>query len=247
MAEIQSKEISYTSDGIEMTGYLAWDAARTGPRPGVIVVHEWWGRNDYPKKRAEMLAELGYAGFALDLYGGATTAANPDEAGGLMNGLLEDLPGLRARFNAALACLREQDIVDAGQVAAIGYCLGGGVVLHMARYGADLKAVGSFHGSLGLGVAAEGEGEAVAARLVAYHAEGDPFVPNEQLEALVADLDAANASYQVIQLPGALHGFSNPMATTNGEKYGLPLAYNELADEASWAHLQMELKHVFSA
>lgn len=247
MAEIQSKEISYSGDGIEMTGYLAWDASQQGQRPGVIIVHEWWGRNDYPKRRAEMLAELGYAGFALDLYGGATTAANPDEAGGLMNGLLEDLPGMRARFNAAFAALREQEVVDSNNIAAIGYCLGGGVVLHMARYGADLKAVGSFHGSLGLGVAAEGEGGEVTARMVAYHAEGDQFVPDEQLEALSADLDSVGADYQVIQLPGALHGFSNPMATTNGQKYGLPLAHNELADAASWAHLQLVLNHAFAA
>lgn len=246
MAEIKTKEVTYEGDGIEMSGFLAWDDEIEGERPAVLVVHEWWGQNAYPRKRATMLAELGYTALAVDMYGEGRKAGHPDDAGAFMNEVVSNLPGARARFNAGLEVLKSEATVDPANIAAIGYCFGGGVVLHMARYGADLKAVASFHGSLGLGVAPEGEGSAVSARVVAYHGEEDVLVPQDQVDALTAELEAAGANFQIIGLPGALHGFSNPEATTNGEKFGLPLRYNELADEASWAHMQLVFNKVFS-
>ena len=245
MANIQSEEISYSAGGLEMKGYIAWDGDLEGERPGVLVVHEWWGSNPYARRRADMLAELGYTGMALDMYGGGQIAGNPDEAGELMNALLEDLGAVRSRFNAALEALRAHATTDAGQCGAIGYCMGGGIVLHMARYGADLKAVASFHGALPLGVAAEGEGGDVTARVAVYHGEDDVLIPTEAVEAFKAEMKKTGADCLFVPLPTALHGFSNPLATTNGEKYGLPLRYDEQADEASWNHMQLVFQSAF--
>ena len=245
-ADVETREFTYEGDGIEMTGYLAWDASADRPQPGVLVVHEWWGQNEYPRERARKLAGLGYTALALDIYGEGKQAEHPDDAGTFMRAALANLPGMRDRFNAALAVLREQPTVDPDNIAAIGYCFGGGVVLHMARYGADLKAVASFHGSLGLGIAPEGEGSDVTARVVAYNGEADPWVTDEQISGLAASMESAGAQFELVSLPGATHGFSNPAADSNGEKFGLPLAYSPLADKASWAHMQLVLKEAFS-
>jgi dienelactone hydrolase len=245
MANIQSEEISYSAGGVEMKAYIAWDSELEGERPGVLVVHEWWGNNPYSRRRADMLAALGYTGMALDMYGDGRVAADPDEAGGLMNSLLEDLGTVRARFNAALEVLQAHRTTDAGKSGAIGYCMGGGIVLHMARYGADLKAVASFHGALPLGVAAEGEGSEVTARIAVYHGEDDVLIPGEAVEAFKAEMEKTHADCLFVSLPTALHGFSNPLATTNGEKYGLPLRYDERADNASWNHMQLVLQSAF--
>jgi len=246
MAEIMTQEITYSVDDTEMIGFLAWDDAIEGRRPGVLVVHEWWGQNDYPRRRAQMLAELGYTALALDMYGDGRSAEHPDGAGEFMQESLSNLPQARDRFNAALELLKAQATVDPGNIAAIGYCYGGGVVLHMARYGADLQAVASFHGSLGLGIAPEGEGGDVTARIAVYNGEDDKFVSADQIAGLAAELEAAGADFQIINFPGAVHGFTNPEADQKAEKYGMPLAYNALADEASWDHMQLVLAKAFS-
>ena len=246
MANIQSEELSYSVDGVEMKSYIAWDGDLEGERPGVVVVHEWWGNNDYARHRADMLAGLGYTGMALDMYGNGQVADNPDEAGALMNGLLADLVTVRSRFNAALDVLKAHRTADAGNSAAIGFCMGGGIVLHLARYGADLKAVASFHGALPLGVADEGEGAEVTARIGVYHGEDDVLIPNEAVTAFKAEMVKTNADCLFVPLPTALHGFSNTVATTNGEKYGLPLRYDERADLASWNHMQLLFSSAFS-
>lgn len=245
MANIQSQEISYRAGGVDMQGYIAWGADISGPRPGVLVVHEWWGVNDYARRRANMLAELGYTAMAVDMYGGGKQAGNPDEAGGLMNGLLADMAVVRERFNAALEQLQAHETTDASKTAAIGYCMGGGIVLHMARYGAPLNAVASFHGALPLGIAAEGEGGEVTARIAVYHGEDDQFFTDEQVADFKAEMRRTNADCLFVALPGCLHGFSNPLATTNGEKYGIPLRYDELADCCSWDHMQLVLAKAF--
>ena len=163
MKNIQSGEVHYEHQGLQMTGSAAWDAASEERRPVVLVVHEWWGRNDYARRRAEMLAELGYLGFAVDLYGGGRTAANPDEAGEWMSALLGDRSVMRGRFHAALEAARTLEQADPQRAAAIGYCMGGGVVLHMARTGSELAAVASFHGALPLAIAQPGEDAKVKA------------------------------------------------------------------------------------
>lgn len=243
MAQLNNEILSYSGGDADMQGYLAWDESFEGPRPGVLVAHEWWGCNDYARRRANMLAELGYVALAMDLYGGGVTADNPDQAGQLMNGLLGDLEILRARFDAALATLRAHENVDGERLAAIGYCMGGGVVVHMARAGAPLKAVASFHGSLGL-ARAPGP-DSVDLRVAAYHGEDDVLVPPEDIAAFEEEMTACGAHWQLVSLPGCLHGFSNPQASVNGEKYGLPLAYSDQGDAASWAHMRLVLAAAF--
>lgn len=243
MTNIHTEEISYSGDGIEMKGYIAWDSNKDGPRPGVLVVHEWWGCNEYSQRRARMLAEAGYIGMAVDLYGDGRTAANPDEAGDLMTARIDDMEGTRARFMAALDALKAHPGVDGSRTGAIGYCFGGGVVTHMARMGAALNVTGSFHGAVGL-AAVDGPDQ-IDCRIMVYNGEADVLIDDDQISGFKAEMAKTGAHYEFIQLPGALHGFSNPMATTNGQKYGLPLAYNALADESSWAHLLLTFEDVF--
>ncbi len=243
MGDIRSEEITCSVDGVTLRAHLARDVAQSGPRPGVIVVHEWWGRNAYARSRAEQLAALGYVGMAVDLYGDATEAASPDQAGGLMTALVQDMSVTRDRFLAQLGALKAHEAVDASRTAAIGFCFGGGVVTHMARSGAPLDAVASFHGSLGLAVT-EGP-DTIDCRVAAYHGEADKLVAEEDVAAFEAEMQACGAHYYLVQLPGALHGFSNPAATGNGEKYGLPLAYSELADATAWSHMQLMFQDVF--
>ena len=245
MTTIESQELTYSANGVDMHGYIAWGGDSADERPGVLIVHEWWGHNAYVRRRADMLAALGYTALAVDMYGGGQTADNPNSAGALMNDLLADLTTVRRRFDAALECLRAHPSVDSSRTAAIGYCMGGGIVLHMARYGADLDAVASFHGSLQLGVAPQGEGETVTARVAVYHGEDDVFVPDEAIVEFQSDMREAGADCLFVTIPGAVHAFTNPVATENGEKYGIPLRYNELADSCSWDHMQLVLQSAF--
>lgn len=244
MPDIHSEQVTYSADGIEMQGYMAWDSNKGGPRPAVLVVHEWWGCNEYVQRRARMLAEAGYTAMAVDLYGDGRTAADPDEAGGLMNARIDDMEGTRARFMAALDTLKTHHTVDAGRMGAIGYCFGGGVVTHMARMGAPLNVTGSFHGAVGL--AAMDGPDHIDCRIMVYNGEADVLIDEGQIAGFKAQMEKTGANYDFIQLPGALHGFSNPEATANGQKYGLPLAYNVLADESSWAHLLLTMEDVFA-
>ena len=243
MSAVQSTEVTYEAGGVAMRGHLAWRDDISDPRPGILVVHEWWGRNDYACGRAEQLAGLGYVAMAVDMYGDARVAANPDEAGALMNGVLDDMAVGRARFEAALETLKNHPMVDEKRTGAIGFCFGGGVVVHMARSGTAINAVASFHGSLGLAVT-DGP-DAIDARVAAYNGERDKLVADEDVQAFVDEMEKIDAHYYLVQLPGALHGFSNPIATTNGEKYGLPLAYDEAADTVAWSHMQLLFRDVF--
>ena len=145
---VEGKDVQYSADGVVLKGYLAYDKNVKGKRPGVLVVHEWWGLNDYARKRANMLAEMGYVALAVDMYGDGKQAMHPDDAGKFSSELMKNFDVAKARFMAALEFLKAQPAVDPDRIAAIGYCFGGGVVLNMARQGVDLKGVASFHGGL---------------------------------------------------------------------------------------------------
>jgi len=243
-AAVVGKDVSYQAGDTVLKGYLAYDDAAQGERPGVLVVHEWWGQNAYARKRAEMLAGLGYTALALDMYGEGQTADHPDEAGKFAGAVRQNLPLMKSRFLAAREFLNKQPGVDARKNAAIGYCFGGSVVLEMAIEGVDLAGVASFHGSLG-GLSTPGKGAVKAAVLVANGAD-DPFVTPEQVAAFKAMMDVAGASYTFIEYPGAKHSFTNPGADELGKRFNLPLAYNAAADQASWEALQRFLTMVFS-
>ncbi len=245
MANIKTEEASYHADGTALRGCISWDENIKERRPGVLVVHEFWGNNEYPRKRAVMLAELGYTAMSIDMYGEGKTVDHPQQAQQLMTTALADLPACRGRFNAAMARIRAHPTVLPEKLAAIGYCFGGGIVLHMARFGADLKAVASFHGSLPLAVAPEAKDIKVTARVVAYNGEDDSFIPPQAIAAFKQEMEQAGADYQFINFPAAVHSFSNPAATARGEKFKLALKYNALADQSSWAHLRLVLQSVF--
>ena len=243
-AELVTEEVTYTDGTTSMKGYIAWDNATTETRPGVLVVHEWWGHNDYARKRAEKLAGMGYTALAVDMYGDGKTADHPSKAGEFSSAVFENIDEATARFKAAQAFLEAHPSTEPGQTAAIGYCFGGGVVLHMARFGLDLKGVASFHGSLGTESPAE-PGVVKAAVLVCNGAD-DSFVPEDDISALDKEMKAAGVDYTFKSYAGAIHSFTNPGATAVGEKFEIPLAYNEAADHASWHDLATFLERIFA-
>jgi len=226
-----------------MKGYLAYPEDIKEKRPGVLVVHEWWGLNDYARNRARMLAELGYTAFAVDMYGDGKQAMHPDDAGKFASEVMKKFDVAKVRFMAALDFLKQQPTVDPTRIAAIGYCFGGGVVLNMARQGVDLKGVASFHGSL---TAVKGaQPGMVRAKILVLNGADDKFITPEQIEAFKQEMKSAWADFQFISYPGAIHSFTNPEATALGKKFNLPLAYNAEADKQSWLELQKFLDKIF--
>ena len=242
-AGITTEEIKYKVGDTEFTGYLAYDDAIKGKRPGVIVVHEWWGHNDYARGRAEKLAALGYTGFAVDMYGTGKLAAHPKDATAFMGAIMGDFNVAKSRFEKAHALLRSHASVDGTKIAAIGYCMGGAIVLNMAKSGADLKGVASFHGSLGPAVTAE-PGK-VTAKIRVYNGAADPFVPSDSVKAFEAEMKVGGADYVMKNYDGVQHSFTNPGADKFGEKFKLPLVYNKAADEDSWAAMTAFFKEIF--
>ena len=229
-AAVQTREVEYTQDGTKLHGFLAWDDAVKGKRPGVLVVHEWWGMNEHSRHQARRLAQAGFVGFALDMYGDGKVATHPQDAQAFSAEATKDPAVVAARFNAAREQLVSDPHVDPKRIGAIGYCFGGGVVLGMARSGADLGAVATFHGALGTDHPAE-PGKVHAPILVMTGAD-DPFVPPDQVAAFEKEMKVAGATFRVIRYPGAKHSFTNPDAA----KYGMEqLAYNAEADKKSWA------------
>jgi len=243
IAEIQGTEVTYQAGGTTLKGYLAVDTAKTGKRPGVLVVHEWWGHNDYARKRARMLAELGYTALAVDMYGDGKQAAHPDDAGKFSGEVRNNMPMAEARFKAAMALLQSQPSVEDDHIAAIGYCFGGGVVLEMARRGLDLDGVASFHGSLG--AQSPAQKDQMKAKVLVLNGEADPFTKPEQIEAFKQEMKNAGVDYQFINYPNAKHSFTNPEADGYGKQFNMPLEYNAEADKKSWAELQRFFQQIF--
>ena len=231
-AAIQEREVTYSANGTALKGYIAYDDAIEGKRPGILVVHEWWGHNEYARRRAHMLAERGYTALAVDMYGDGKQAHHPDDAKKFATEVSQNAALGRARFEAALELIKKEKTVDAASIGAIGYCFGGSVVLNMARAGEPLKAVASFHGGLGAQQAAE-RGR-VKARIASFTGEDDPMIPASQVAAFRQEMEKAGVSYKAVTYPGATHAFTNPAADELGRKFNLPLAYNAKADKASW-------------
>ena len=240
---IVGKEVKYSNGNIEMIGYMAYNENAEGKRPGVLVVHEWWGHNAYARERADKLAELGYVALAIDMYGDGKTAEHPEDAGKFTQEVMSNMDEATSRFVAALNTLKEQPNVDPEKIAAIGYCFGGSVVLTMANEGLDLDAVAGFHAGLQLPVQPVA-GKVKAAVLVCNGAD-DPFVPQEQTDAWKKSMDDAGVSYTYVAYPGAVHGFTSKAADSLGAKFQLPLAYNADADMKSWDQLKVFLKDTF--
>ena len=239
-AAVKTRELEYKQGDTALQGFVAWDDAAKGRRPGVLIVHEWWGHNEHARNSARRLAQAGYVGFALDMYGKGKLATHPKDAEAFMTEATRDPAVPVARFNAALEQLKRDPHVDPEKIAAIGYCFGGGVVLSMARSGADLDAVVSFHGVLAPKSPAE-KGK-VKARVLVLTGADDPMIPAEQVEAFKSEMTAAGAKFEVVSYPHARHSFTNP----NADKTGMDaLAYNEEADKKSWAAMLDLFQQVF--
>jgi len=244
LAAVQGKEVSYQANGTTLKGYIAYDDSIKGKRPAVLVVHEWWGHNAYARKRADMLATLGYTALAVDMYGDGKQANHPDDAGKFATEVSKNMPMAKARFEAGMKLLRKQKTVDAREMAAIGYCFGGGVVLNMARMGEDLKGVASFHGSLSTDIPVHPG--SIKARIVSFTGEDDPMIGADKVAAFKQEMGDAKANFRVVTYPGVKHSFTNPDADELGKKFNLPLAYNAEADKDSWQQTTVFLREVFS-
>lgn len=229
-ADIVEKQITLP-DGLG-SATLYTNQKLTQAKAGVIVIHEWWGLNQYAKDRAKMLAEEGYTAIAVDMYGHGKVAEHPNDARGFMQAAMANPDKVNARFNAAKKILLQHKHVDSEKVYAMGYCFGGGVVLHQARLGNDLAGVASFHGSLATQLKIK-PGD-IKAKILVAHGGADPFVPVEQVTAFVQEMVTSGADLQFLNYPEAKHSFTNPEATEKGKKYDLPLAYDKNADTESW-------------
>jgi dienelactone hydrolase len=239
-AAVKTKIIDYKFGGNTFKGYLAWDDAVPGKRPGVLVVHEFWGLNAYAKRRAEQLAGLGYVAFAADMYGDGKIGTHPEEARAMMEAVKQNIESWRGRANAALAVLRTQSSVDASKLAAIGYCFGGATVLQMAYGGADLKAVVSFHGALP--VPETTKDITKTTKILILHGADDSFITPETIQKLKSALDAGKVNYKFIAYPGAVHSFTVKEAGDDPKK---GTAYNPEADRKSWEEMMGLFEEVF--
>lgn len=236
-------EVTYQAGEQACRGYLARPKGE-GERPGILVVHEWWGHNDYVRRRAEQLAALGYTALAVDMFGDGRTADTPDEAQALMQQLMGDAEAVHRRFVAARDLLLAQPDVDGERLAAIGYCMGGGVVLEMARSGEALRGVASFHGVLG--TANPARPGRVQARVLALTGSDDAFAPEEVQQTFEREMREAGVDYELVRYPGVKHAFTNPAVDEKARRFGLPLAYDAAADADSWQRLQAFLGRIFA-
>ncbi len=240
---IVGEEVRYKIGGNEFKGYLAYNDSSKKKRPGVLVVHEWWGHNEYVRKRARMLAKLGYTALALDMYGDGKQANHPKEAGQFAGAIRRDLPLVKIRFMAAQNLLSKHKTTNPDQISAIGYSFGGAIVLEMARMGVDLDGVVSFYGRLNTrNPATTGM---VRPKVLVLNGAADPFVKAEEIAAFKQEMRSAGVDYRFVDYPGVKHSFTNPIATETGKKFGLPLVYNKKADKKSWKEMKKFLKRTF--
>ena len=241
---IIGEPVTYKAGDLSMQGYLAYDDSIAGKRPGILVVHEWWGHNEYARERVRMLAELGYTALAVDMYGDGKQADHPDDAGKFAAEVRQNMPEATHRFVAAMQVLQQHPTVDPEHIAAIGYCFGGGVVLQMARQGLDLDAVVSFHGSLATDNPAQPG--VVKARILVCNGADDKMTTAEQIETFHREMKAAGVDYKFISYPDAKHSFTNPGADIYAERFNIPVGYNAAADKKSWQDMQDFLKETFA-
>lgn len=239
-SEIITSDVEYKIGDITLQGYLAYDNSSSGKRPGVLIIHQWKGLSDYEKMRAMQLAELGYVAFAADIYGKDIRPSDPKDAGKEAGKYYGDLNLYRERLNAALNELKMQPLVNADNIAAIGYCFGGGGVLELARSGADIKGVVSFHGSLKTKDPADAKN--IKCRVLVQHGAIDPYVPEEDVVAFKKEMEDAKVDYVLTEYAGSVHSFTMESAGTDITKGA---AYNEKADKRSWEAMKIFFGEIF--
>lgn len=241
--KLKEENITYKIDSLTMDGYVVYDENTEGKRPAIMVVHEWWGLNDYAKSRAKQLAELGYIAMAIDMYGNGRRADNPTDAGNLAMPFYKDTAMAKKHFDAALNKFRSYAQVDTTNMAGIGYCFGGGVLLNLTRMGEPLKGIASFHGTMPFIPANE---NLLKTQTLVCNGENDTaFVPVASIALFKKQMDSIGASFTFKSYANATHAFSNPAATSLGQKFNLPIAYNAAADSASWNDMKIFFKNLF--
>lgn len=244
MKEPKLKEeiVSYKLDSSSRTNFVVYDENIEGKRPAVLVIHEWWGLNDYAKMRARELAKLGYIAMAVDMYGDGKMGDDPDAAGKLATPFYMKPEIAKPIFDAALEKLKGFSQTDATKVAAIGYCFGGAQVINLAKMGEDLKGVVSFHGNLAV---MPPNKDLLKAQVLVCHGGADPFVPQTEVDLFKKQMDSVGAKYTFKVYEGATHAFTNPNATAMGEKFKMPIKYDAAADSASWKDMKEFFQQIF--
>ncbi len=241
-AEIVTRDLDYAQDGAALQGFLAWDDALPGRRPAVLIAHQWKGLGDYEKQRARQLAELGYVAFAVDIYGNGVRPQTAQEAGALSGKFKGDRALLRARMNAALEEIRKRPDVDPARIAAIGYCFGGTAVLELARSGADLAGVVSFHG--GLATPSPEDAKNIRCATLVLHGGNDPYAPADEVAGFLKEMQASTAPWEVVLYGHAVHSFTDPGA---GADPSSGAAYDARADRESWEAMRRFFDRLFTS
>ncbi|HMH23907.1 MAG TPA: dienelactone hydrolase family protein [Puia sp.] len=239
---LKEETITYQGDGVTMNGYVVYQDSITKRQPAVLVVHEWWGLNDYPKMRARELAKLGYVAMAIDMFGDGKIADNPDSAKAWAMPFYMNPDKAKARIDAAIAKIKTYGVVDTTNIAAIGYCFGGGMLLNIARLGEELKGIVSFHGTL-LGTPARKD--LLKTPILVCHGNADKFVSPQDVAQFKKQMDSIGAMYTFVGYDSATHAFTNPNSTATGQKFNMPIAYNARADSASWNEMKTFLASCF--
>ena len=242
-AAVKSQTVTYKIGNKKFTGYLAYDDAKSGNRPGIIVVHEWWGHDAYARKRADMLAALGYTALALDMYGSGKLAKHPKDAKNFMMAATKSADIMKKRFLAAYDILKKHSTVDSTKMAAIGYCFGGNVAVNMALAGVNLDAAVAFHSTLTRWI--KDTPKDLKTKIRVFNGADDPFLKKSNVDAFDAVMKASGADYKHIYYPGVVHSFTNPAATEKGKNLKLPLAYDAKADKDSWRQTLDLFRRVF--
>jgi dienelactone hydrolase len=240
--KVKGTEVTYATDSTNLKGYIAFDENNKEKRPAILIIHEWWGHNNYIRERADSLAKMGYTAFAVDMYGDGKQADHPTDAGKFAGAVMANMDEAKARFQAAINLLKQHESVNADQLAAIGYCFGGSVALTMANSGMDLDAVAAFHSGVGLPIPPN---DNLKAKVLVCNGADDPFISKESITAFKSAMDSIGADYEYIAYPGVLHSFTSKEADANGEKFSLPLKYDADADQKSWESLQKLLTEAF--
>lgn len=241
--KVVGNEVSYEADSTVMEGYISQNNALEGKRPGVLVVHEWWGHNEFARDKADQLATLGYVAFAVDMYGEGAQAEHPEEAMEFSSQVMQNFDIAKKRFMAALEVLKANENVDPEKISAIGFCFGGSLALSMANAGVDLDAVAVFHSGLNLPVMPSDE---LSAKLLIQNGAEDMMITKEQERQFKAQLDAVNADYEYVTYEGVKHSFTNKNADSIAKTYDLPLAYDAEATQKSWDRMTNLLENTYS-
>lgn len=239
-AVLKTQMVDYKDGDVALQGYLAYDTKFKGPRPGVLVVHEWMGLDAYAKKRADMLAQLGYVAFAADIYGKGVFPKAMEEAAKVSGDWKANPEAFRARVQAAVATLSAQKGVNAKKLAAIGYCFGGTAVLELARAGSDIQGVVSFHGALATKKAVKTPG-VIKTKVLVFNGADDPFVKPDEVASFTEEMQQAKANWELVNYGNSVHKFTNPEA---GDNPSLGWAYNEQSDKRSWEAMKAFFKEV---